>query len=391
MTSPPARIDELKRQLAQLDELIGSGVLAGDEARARRAALELELLALVSPPAAPAQAVPAEPGPRPSRSLIAAVFGFVLVVGLAGYASVGRLDGWNIGPGNLGAVAEGEPTQEQVEAMVAQLAERLQDRPQDAEGWTMLARSYSAMGRHAEALPAFKKVLDLRPGDAQALADYADALAVANDRQLEGEPARLVMQALQADPANVKALALAGTIAFNRADYPAAVDYWQRAMARSDAQGPFARELQGALDEARRRAGADTAAAPAAGTGSADTPGGTAVAASISGEVRLGEALKAQASPDDTVFVFARPAEGPRMPLAILRLKVSDLPARFTLDDSMAMSPAARLSSVQQVVVGARVSKSGNAIAQAGDLEVISAPVAVGARDLQLEIAQTVR
>jgi cytochrome c-type biogenesis protein CcmH len=98
-----------------------------------------------------------------------------------------------------------------------------------------------------------------------------------------------------------------------------------------------------------------------------------------------------QAKPEDTVFVFARPAEGARMPLAILRKQVKDLPLQFTLDDSMAMSPANALSGASKVVVGARVSKSGNAMPQPGDLSGQSAPVSVGASGLQIEIREAVK
>jgi cytochrome c-type biogenesis protein CcmH len=110
----------------------------------------------------------------------------------------------------------------------------------------------------------------------------------------------------------------------------------------------------------------------------------------VSGRVTLTAAAKADAGPDATVFIFARAPTGSRMPLAILRKKVSDLPLEFKLDDSMAMSPAARLSSVGQVVVGARVSKSGNAMPQAGDWQALSSPVPVGTHGLNLEIREAV-
>ena len=104
----------------------------------------------------------------------------------------------------------------------------------------------------------------------------------------------------------------------------------------------------------------------------------------------LSKALTAKAQPDDTLYVFARPAEGSRMPLAVLRKQVRDLPLTFTLDDSMAMSPAARLSSTPRVIVGARISKSGSAVPQPGDLQGLSAPVAPGTTQLKIEIAEQV-
>jgi cytochrome c-type biogenesis protein CcmH len=106
----------------------------------------------------------------------------------------------------------------------------------------------------------------------------------------------------------------------------------------------------------------------------------------VSGKVTLAPDLAKKASPEDTVFIFARAAEGPRMPLAILRKKVSDLPLKFTLDDSLAMSPAARLSGMPQVIVGARISKSGNAMPQPGDLQGFTKPVNNTAKDITIVI-----
>jgi cytochrome c-type biogenesis protein CcmH len=143
--------------------------------------------------------------------------------------------------------------------------------------------------------------------------------------------------------------------------------------------------LQGALTEARQAAGLPAADA------AATRPAPAATMASISGRVELSAALAAKASPEDTVFIFARPAEGSRMPLAILKKRVRDLPADFTLDDSMAMSPAARLSGAAAVVVGARVSKSGQAMPQPGDLEGQSTSIAPGATGLRIVIERELR
>jgi cytochrome c-type biogenesis protein CcmH len=415
MTNPNAPeplIEPLKQQLAELDALIAQGVLKGQAAQNQREALEGQVLAALAGPAAKAeQALQAVP-PRVPRKLLAKVALFVLVFGGVGYAWQGNREGFKVGPGENVAVAQTDvgagqpaPTQAQIDEMVQRLAERLKDKPDDAKGWSMLARSYSAQGKIDQALPAYKRVLDLRPNDAQAMVDYADALAVVNNRSLDGEPEQLVMRAVQVDPVNVKALSLAGTVAFNKAQYPQAVSFWERAVQAADPQSGFATQLQGALDEARKRAGLPAApaavapaavapaivapaAAAAAGDGSpnAASPG----AATVSGRVTLKAALKDKVSADDTVFIFARAATGPRMPLAILRKKASDLPLDFSLDDSMAMSPATRLSTATQVVVGARISKSGNAMPQAGDLQGFSAPVALGATALAIEIGDAV-
>jgi cytochrome c-type biogenesis protein CcmH len=390
----PNALDTLKQQLAQVDALVEQGVLKGDAAKAARDDLEKQILAAV--------VATAEEAPRASTKMKASIAAFVVAVGLVGYAWQGSRAGFNVGPGEMVAKTETDagpadaaPTEAQINDMVQRLADRLKEKPDDPTGWSMLARAYSAQGKFDLALPAYKRVMELRPNEAQALADYADALAVVNNRSLDGEPEQLVMQAVQIDPVNVKALSLAGTIAFNKAQYPQAVGYWERAVQASDPKSGFAEQLQGALTEARKRGGLPAAvvvaqaAAPAL-TASAGGAAAASSAATVSGRISLKAALKASVGPDDTVFIFARAPTGSRMPLAIVRKKVSDLPFDFSLDDSQAMSPASRLSTATQVVVGARISKSGNAMPQPGDLQVFSAPVAVGAKQLILEIGDVV-
>jgi cytochrome c-type biogenesis protein CcmH len=289
--------------------------------------------------------------------------------------------------------------QAEIEAMVGTLQQRLQEQPDDAEGWLMLGRSFSVLGRHAEAVPAYRRSLALRPNDAALLSDLADALAMVNGRNLAGEPATLLEQALKLEPDNMKALSLAGSAAFDRSDYATAVKHWERVAALAAPDSPWLPRVRESIAEARARGGmppapataaasAAPAAQPPAPQAAAATPGAT-----IRGKVTLAAALQAKAAPEDTVFVFARPAEGPRMPLAIVRKQVKDLPFEFVLDDSTAMSPATRLSTQTRVVVNARVSKSGDAMPQPGDLSGQSAPLALdpkGNNGLQVEISQVV-
>jgi cytochrome c-type biogenesis protein CcmH len=235
-------------------------------------------------------------------------------------------------------------------------------------------------------VPAFKQALALKPDDPNLLADFADALAVVNGRNLEGEPGKLIARALEVDPNNLKALSLAGTAAFLRKDFAGALRHWEK-LAQVAPDSDFARQIQGGIDEARRLAGGPAPGTPAQAP---PQPAAKTAAASVSGTVTLSKQLAGKAAPDDTVFVFARAAEGSRVPLAILRKQVKDLPLKFTLDDSMAMSPAAKLSGSPKVIVGARVSRSGGALAQPGDLQGLSAPVDVGSSGLAIEIGQVV-
>jgi len=295
------------------------------------------------------------------------------------------------------AAAAAEPTQaDQIAAMTEQLAQRMQEHPEDPVGWKMLARSYSILGKDAEALAAYEKAMALTKGDASLLVDYADALAVKNNRTLAGEPIKLVMRALKIDPANVKGLLMAGTDAFDRKDYATAVKRWEKAVRGAPAESGLAERVAPALAQARALAGLPPVAVsaftltPAASGASSGATADAVGSKAVRGTVRLSPALARNAQPDDTVFVFARHAEGARMPLAIVRKQVKDLPFEFVLDDSSAMSPQHKLSGASQVVVGARISKSGNATPQPGDLTGQTSPLAPGAIGLQLEINTTV-
>jgi cytochrome c-type biogenesis protein CcmH len=391
-TAQPIRDDAalLRQQMAQLKQLNASGALGHAQFAEAKTALERRIVdAVLNDPAAAAA-----PVQRPSMTLIAGLAGFVVAVVAAGYAWVGTPAALDPAVRAAQAPAGGEGgvghavTSEQIAAMAEKLAARLKDNPDDAQGWGMLARSYAVMGRFADSLPAFKRALELQKDDPILLADYADAMAVANNRSLEGEPMKLVEQALKVDPNNLKALSLAGTAAFDRKDFAGAIRYWEKLVQAAPKDSPFVAQVQASIDEARQLMGGK--AAPAAQRPGPDQKATAPSAGVVSGTVTLAAALAGKAAPGDTVFVFARAAEGSRIPLALVRKQVKDLPIQFTLDDSMAMSPATNLSSVKQVIVGARISKSGNAVPQAGDLQGLSAAVPVGTSGLKIEIAQTV-
>ena len=402
------RLDELKDQLRQLNEMIRVGELQGDAARKARDTLEAEVLAAVLKRDAVSTSAPLAATARPSRRLIVGLVAFVLVVGGVGYAWLGNREGLLVSPGVRAPADSGashELSAAQIELMAERLAERLKENPDDAQGWSMLGRSYGVLGRFPQASQAYQRVIDLRPQDAQAYADYADASAMANGGKLEGEPEKVIERALQLDPDNAKALSLAGTLAMQRGDAALAASHWERALRGVEPASDMANQIQAALNEARRRADPSSPAASAARSqaGAADAKtltGGppTAVAGdtaarapSVKVHVSVSTALRARAAPDDTVFVYARAIQGPKAPLAIQRLQVRDLPLIVTLDDTKSMSPALRLSTVTEVVIGARISKTGNALAQPGDLQGLSPAVAVGAHDVRVEISEVVK
>jgi cytochrome c-type biogenesis protein CcmH len=276
-------------------------------------------------------------------------------------------------------------SEEQLERMVDQTRLRVQKDPKDAASWAMLAHSYDMLGKFAESSKAYATLARLVPNDAQVLADYADALAVANGRTLAGEPAALVDKALALDPRNVKAQTLAGTAAFERKDYDDAVKHWQRARELShDPQ--FVQQVDVSLANAR----ASAQGLPASAATAAATPVTTG-AAVVAGRLTLAEDLVSRAPADATVFIFAIPVGGSRMPVAVARRHVRDLPLEFTLDDSMAMVRDLRLSKVATVVVGARISARGDIAPQPGDMQGLTAPVSVGTRDIRLEISEVLK
>ena len=402
----------LREQLLELSRQHESGALDKTRYESRKAALERKLLdAVLATPGASAQAAspdhatPAAAVARPSGLVWVGVAVVVVAVAAVGYGLTGAPGeigkapaGFAAGDGNTagGEAAPHALGRAQMEEMVAKLAERMKNRPDDAEGWAILGRSYMALGRAADAVGAYEHALKLVPDDASMLADYADALAVKNNSTLDGEPTRIIERALKIEPDNIKALALAGTAAFNNGDFAGAVKHWDRAVRVGPSDNPLVEMSRNGAAEARERgklgpAPASPATATAKpGAAEAAAPAAAAAGPSVSGTVRLSAALKSQAAPDDTVFIFARPAEGSRMPLAIARLQVKDLPADFKLDDSQALSPATKLSSAKRVQIGARVSKSGQATPQPGDLEGTSAPVDVGASGVSVEISTKV-
>ncbi|MNS75266.1 Formate-dependent nitrite reductase complex subunit NrfG [compost metagenome] len=254
----------------------------------------------------------------------------------------------------------------QVEGMVNQLAQRLREAPADPEGWAMLARSYSVLERYADAAAAYARAVELAPEVASLRADYADVLASLNNGSLQGLPMAEIRRALALDPDDPKALALAASAAVERGDKQAAIGYWEHL-----------HRLLPPDSQTAARVAANLAAAR--GT-SAVQP------AKITGMVTLSQKAGRMPQPGDTLFVYALPVDGSRMPLAVLRRQARDLPLTFTLDDAMAMRPGRKLSGHTQVVVEARISASGSAMPQSGDLVGRSGPLAVGSEGVRIAI-----
>lgn len=372
-----ANLDLYRDQLAELEGDLKAGLLGAAQFDKARAELERRML---EETAAPAEStLPARAG----RAAPIAIGALIPVVAVLLYLHVGDPQALfpESGPASPSPHAV---TREQIASMVTKLAARLESNPGDAEGWIMLGRSYSALGRFADAAAAYAKATKQRPFDAQLLADYADALAMAHGRNLLGEPEALIARALKADANNVKALALAGTVAFERRDYSGAIGYWQRIAPLVPGDSEFAQSIRSSIAEAKDHLRSSSASNAPARVARSDAI--KPEAALLQGKVSLAPAAAGKVRPEDSVYVFARAAEGPRTPLAVLRRQVKDLPFEFSLDDSMAMNPSLKLSDFDKVVVVARVSKSGNPTPQKGDLEAATTPLAPRTKGIRLDI-----
>jgi cytochrome c-type biogenesis protein CcmH len=376
-------------QKRALDAELADGVISAEEHEAAVAELSRRLGEDVG---APGEQAPAA-SPRKRTWLVAAAL--LVVIPSAAfilYALLGKPDAItsSAGGGNAHEVSD-----QQILAMVDSLAKRLKTRPDDADGWVLLARSYQSLGRFGEAADAYGHAEALVPDNAELLADYADVLAMAQGRKLSGKPAELATRALAIDPNHTKALALAGTAALEAHDLEAAVGYWRRLQALLPEGSEDARQITAIIAEVESAKSGGKSPPPSAPAPARERtqPAVAASAASnvaITGRVEISAALGPKVAVTDTVFIFARATEGPRMPLAILRIPAKELPKEFRLDDSMGMGSGAKLSAMPTVVVEARISKSGNAMPQAGDLSGKSEPVKPGASGIKITIDQVV-
>jgi cytochrome c-type biogenesis protein CcmH len=359
-TVPAVRADRavsnlqiIRDQMVELDLDLQTGAISVQQHAQAKTELERRVLeeAMDEP-------APPRPPVRGGAGVVAAIAFCLPVAAALLYLHLGEPAGLDVAQHQT-AEAPGI-TLDQFEEMTQRLAARLEENPDDIEGWSMLGRAYKALERYEDSRQAWARALQLEPDNPSVLTDYAEALALAQGGSLTGEPAALLERALRMDPDQPKALALAGGAAFEREDFDVAIRLWQRLLAQSGDDPELSRALETGIAEATaRRAGK---AAPAA----------------VSGTVTLDRALAGRVSPEDTVFVFARAAQGPRVPLATVRVKVRDLPYRFSFDDSMAMTPEMRLSAFDEVVVVARVSKSGDAQPASGDIEGSSVVVKPG-------------
>ena len=359
-------------QILDLDREHDSGHISDQEWQQSRDELSLRLLedtSAVDDPAAKAE--------KPAI-WTAVVLAVALPLGSMGlYMWVGQ-------PEALNPMAAKTPDQvdpKDLAKMAQTLAEKLQAKPDNLQGWVMLGRTYRALENFDAALKAYDSALKLSADDDLKL-ERIEIIAMQRQGQFEGEPWNVIREVLQRDPQHFGALLTAGSASYAEGKFADALKYWEQARKPLDANNPDLEGLENAIAAVRDRLGMPPAK-------SSLTASSTSVATSglnVTGQVNLSASLKSKASPNDVVFIYATPANGDRMPLAIFKTTVSQLPLNFTLDDSSAMAPDRKLSAAGEVMVKVRVSKSGNAMPQSGDLSGSLGPVKVGAKGLKLEI-----
>ncbi|WP_043310532.1 c-type cytochrome biogenesis protein CcmI [Pseudomonas sp. ML96] len=277
---------------------------------------------------------------------------------------------WHWGASQELTAMQERPTMDQ---MTARLEQAVKDNPESAEAWYFLARMYMSEGRASEAARAYEQAVRIAGRQPELLGQWAQALYFAGDKQWSAQLQALTDEALKLDPAEVTSLGLLGIAAFEDERFNDAIDYWQRLLAQMPAEDPSRGAIQVGIDKAREQMQANGQTAPEELVNKS--------MAVISVSVDLAPELKAKVQPGDAVFVFARAASGPPMPLAVKRLTVADLPAKVELSDKDAMMEQLKLSSFPEVQLVARISRSG--VATQGEWVGRGRPIASSTRDPQ--------
>ena len=365
-----ANLDIFRDQLSELERDRNEGSLAEVDFEQARRELQRRLL----------EEVPTETtkqGKAGGRKTALAVLVIVPLAAVVGYMVLGNPRAFDP------MVNQPRLSTKQIDAMLDKLVAKLNANPGDTKGWTMLARSYKALGRFADAAEAYSHGGALVDDDPTLLADYAEVLAQVNGN-FEGKPSELIARALQRSPDEPQALFLAGAAANDRKDFESVADYWGRLLIQLEPASEEAKSLGDAVEKARE------IVAQVGGKTGETKPNTTPAQHSemIVGEVTLGGNLADKAKPDDLLFIFARADEGSRMPLAVMRTQVSALPLRFSLDDSMALPGGKKISEHTTVTLEARVAKAGKAQTSSGDLFGSVKGIKPGSKEIKLVIDQ---
>lgn len=294
---------------------------------------------------------------------------FIVVISSGLYFSFG--DVYRVAQKN----SETPISQEGVEKMVTEFATKMEKDPSNLQGWVMLARSYRILGRNQDAVKAYERAGSFVESDPQLLADYADTLAANANGNFAGKPLSLINQALKLDPNNLLALWLSGTAAFNANNYRSAVQTWEKLALQLPPNSEELKMIEGSIAEARSKGGL--------------APKATIISSAkgISGQIELVGDMKSKVKQGDTVMVIARQV-GERMPVAVFKTPIAQFPMSFLLNDELAMNPSAPLSKLTEVSIEVRISKTGMAKPETGDLISVAKTIKVGAENVRLLVDQ---
>jgi cytochrome c-type biogenesis protein CcmH len=371
-----ANIIAYRTRLAEIDNDIGAGLLDAEPAAVLKQELAARLLSDVDVVL-----------PAPQIAQRRPVLALVLVLVLPAFAALWYFSGesWQTQRTLDEVVAHPDQAQRlMVEAMVQRLEKRLRKSPEDAEGWALLGRSYFVTQRFAESAQAYARANALNGSqNAEWLVDEGESLAMAQQRQVAGEPEQRFEQALKLDPDQGKALWYAGLAAAQSGRYADALAHWLK-LRNQDLPDELRTALDARLQELSQLSGLKIPARESHKMAAAEP-------VSLQVQVSLAPGLAGKVPPGASLFVFAKAAEGPPMPLAVQKLDAAKLPLSVTLDDGMAMMPSLRLSQFQRWVLTARISKSGGVQAQPGDLQgQLQLERAAAGQPVTLVISETV-
>ncbi len=375
-----------REQILDLDREHESGHISDVEWQQSRDELSLRLLEDTS-----AQDDPQAKQEKPALWTAVIVAVALPLASMGMYMWLGEPDALN----PLAAKAPEKADQHELAKMAESLAKKLNEKPDNLQGWVMLGRTYRTLEKFDVSVKAYDRALRMSDDDDLKL-ERVEVLAMKAQGNFEGEPWQVIREILQRDPQHYGALLMAGSASYAHAQYADALKFWQQARKSLEADNPDVPGLDDAIASVQQKLGVPVKPATGkASSGNATQPAPAAANASanpansgltVSGQVSISDALKRNVKPSDVVFIYATPANGERMPLAIFKTTVAQLPLAFTLDDSSAMTPERKLSGAGEVLVKVRVSKSGNAIPQSGDLSGTLGPVKVGSKGLKLEI-----
>jgi cytochrome c-type biogenesis protein CcmH len=381
-------------QMAELDREYLMGNLNHEELKVARDELAQRLLTDIDASAVETTVTPVQSTPVVWRKPWVGIALLVFVVPVSSmlmYALLGQPAALDPLALQQGVDTSADVTPEKLTEMATALTRRLQDEPNSMEGWVMLGRVQRARGHFEESAEALGRALSLSRDDNISI-ERAEVLAQINGGSFAGEPWRIIQRVLSADPHHLNALFLAGSASYAEMNFRSALRFWERAREVVPADSPDAPELDRAIAEARVKMGLPEIPPRSEAAQKEPQPSRATLSEnSISGRVTLVNELKGLVAPTDTVFVYATAVSGSRMPVAIVRTTADKLPLDFVLDDSTAMNPSAKLSSMDEVTVRVRISKSGQAAAQPGDYGVSLSPVKLGSKGLNLMVRDTLQ